>query len=83
MFGANCMVCHGQTGAGDGPAAASLNPKPANLRVHMAAGHTDGQLFEWISQGIDGTAMPAFEGRLSEQQRWDAINYIRTFASSP
>ncbi|MCC7447536.1 MAG: copper resistance protein CopC [Anaerolineae bacterium] len=79
----NCAGCHGTTGAGDGLTAAALNPKPANLRVHMAQGHTDGQLFEWISQGIDGTAMPAFEGRLTEQERWEVIHYIRTFATTP
>ncbi len=79
----NCAGCHGTTGLGDGPTAAALNPKPANLRVHMAQGHSNAQLFEWISQGIDGSAMPAFEGRLTEQKRWDVINYIRTFTTTP
>lgn len=32
-------------GRGDGPLAASLRPRPADFRVHMAAGHTDGELF--------------------------------------
>jgi len=83
VYVTNCIGCHGTTGAGDGPTAAALNPKPANLRIHMAQGHTDAQLFEWISQGVDGTAMPAFEGRLTDQQRWEVINYIRTFATTP
>ncbi len=80
IYRAQCQVCHGVTGAGNGPAAAALRPRPADLRVHMAAGHTDGQLFDWISNGFSGTAMPPFRDILSEKERWDAINFIRTFA---
>jgi copper transport protein len=76
-----CVACHGVAGRGDGPAGRTLNPRPADFRVHMAAGHTDRQLFDWISKGIDGTAMPAFGDQLTEQDRWDVINYIRTFAA--
>jgi copper transport protein len=78
---AQCVACHGATGRGDGPAGRTLLPRPADFRVHMAAGHTDRQLFDWITHGVDGTAMPAFGELLDEQQRWDAINYIRTFAA--
>jgi putative copper resistance protein D len=46
----------------------------------MAAGHTDGQLYYWISEGFQGTAMPAFKDTLSDEERWNAVNFIRTFA---
>jgi hypothetical protein len=46
----------------------------------MAAGHTDGELYNWLSKGVPGTAMPGFEGQLSETDRWHVINYIRGFA---
>ena len=78
---AGCAACHGDTGRGDGPAGLRLVPRPADFRVHMAAGHTDGQLFYWVTSGVQGTAMPAFGNRLSDQERWDVINYIRTFAN--
>lgn len=78
-----CALCHGISGRGDGPSGATLRPKPADFRVHMAAGHTDQDLFNWVSNGVDGTAMPVFKDQLSEQQRWDAINYIRSFAGQP
>lgn len=42
--------------------------------------HSDAQLFEWITNGYLGTAMPAFRDSLSEEQRWHVINYIRTLA---
>jgi mono/diheme cytochrome c family protein len=80
IYEQSCAVCHGDTGRGDGPAGLRLVPRPADLRVHMAAGHTDGQLFYWVSYGVPGTAMPAWEETLTEQQRWDVINYLRTFA---
>lgn len=80
VYGANCASCHGATGRGDGPAGFALRPRPADFRVHMAAGHTDAQLYTWIHDGVDGTAMPTFGNTLTSEQIWDVINYIRTFA---
>ena len=75
-----CVSCHGPAGRGDGPLAPTLRPRPADLRTHMQAGHTDGELFSWVSNGMPGTAMPAFAGQLSEAERWHVINFIRSFA---
>jgi mono/diheme cytochrome c family protein len=81
IYQQHCAACHGPTGAGDGPQAATLNPKPANLRVHLAPGlHSDAQIFAWLTNGLPNTAMPAFGDMLSEDQRWNVINYIRTFS---
>jgi copper transport protein len=82
MYDANCSVCHGYSGLGDGTVTVTLKPPPSNLRKRIAEGHSDAQFFKWITQGSVNTAMPAFEERLSEQQRWDIINYIRTFGDS-
>jgi mono/diheme cytochrome c family protein len=80
VYRRHCQVCHGVAGAGDGPAAMTLRPRPADLRVHMAAGHTDGQLYFWITEGFAGTAMPAYKSVLNEEERWHVVNFIRTFA---
>ncbi|HLZ73027.1 MAG TPA: CopD family protein [Dehalococcoidia bacterium] len=77
IYAQNCVVCHGSTGHGDGPGAAALNPKPLDLTVHVGL-HPDGQLFDWISNGIQRTAMPAWKDKLTVQQRWDLLNYLRT-----
>ncbi|HEY6102131.1 MAG TPA: cytochrome c [bacterium] len=77
IYRQNCQVCHGLSGGGNGPGAAGLNPPVSDFRVHLLAGHTDGRFFHWISEGIPGTAMPAFGDRLSEEERWDVINYMR------
>jgi copper transport protein len=77
VYEANCVVCHGEAGRGDGPAAAGLRPQPADFRVHLAAGHTDGQLFDWVTNGVPGTSMPAFRDQLTEEERWHVLNFIR------
>jgi mono/diheme cytochrome c family protein/uncharacterized membrane protein len=76
-----CWICHGPTGLGDGPVGVTLNPRPPNLRIHTVPGvHTDGQLFEWVANGFPNSAMPEFSETYSEEDRWNVINYIRTFA---
>ncbi|MBV9542855.1 MAG: CopD family protein, partial [Chloroflexi bacterium] len=79
-----CETCHGETGRGDGPTGLRLVPRPADLRVHTAPGvHTDGELFYWVSYGFPGSAMPAWKDTLTEEQRWDVINYARATFGNP
>lgn len=81
IYASSCLVCHGVEGRGDGPAGRALRPPPADLRVHMAAGHTDQQLFDRITNGVPGTAMPAWKEQLTPEERWHVINYIRSLAA--
>jgi copper transport protein len=76
LYQQSCTMCHGLNGRGDGPLAATLNPRPADLRTHVAQ-HTEGQLWLWLSDGVPGTAMPAFRSSLSDEDRWSLINYLR------
>jgi copper transport protein len=75
LYQQQCVVCHGLNARGDGPLAASLNPRPADLRVHVAQ-HTEGQLWLWLTDGFPGSAMPAFRTTLSDEDRWNIINYL-------
>ncbi len=80
LYDRDCLPCHGPHGKGDGPAGRLLRPPPADLTIHTAPGvHPDGQLFEWITNGYPGSVMPAFAERFTDVQRWDLVNYIRTF----
>jgi hypothetical protein len=78
VFHQHCAVCHGRYGHGDGPAAAGLNPTPADLTAAHVDDHTDGDLFWWLTHGIAGTAMPPWQEQLSEPERWMVVHYIRS-----
>ena len=81
VFTVHCVPCHGETGKGDGPLGVVLNPRPADLSQHAIPGvHTDAQLYEWITDGFPGSAMPAWKSRLSDTDRWNLVNFIRTLA---
>ncbi|HEY7031352.1 MAG TPA: copper resistance protein CopC [Thermomicrobiales bacterium] len=86
IFAANCAVCHGATGRGDGPAAAGLNPPyppPADFQTAHARSHYDGEFFNWIKNGKPNTAMPAFGDKLNDQDVWNVINYLRWIQQNP
>ena len=77
LFQANCAPCHGKAGAGDGPAGSSLTPKPVNFTdAKLMSKATDGELF-W-KMGTGRGPMPAWNDQLSETQRWQLVNYLRT-----
>jgi|CXWL01.1.fsa_nt_gi copper transport protein len=78
LFQQNCIVCHGTEGRGDGPQAASLNPRPADIRQHLPL-HIDAQFFAFITNGVGGTAMPAWREAFSDEEIWNLVNYLRTF----
>jgi copper transport protein len=81
LYTTYCVPCHGATGLGDGPVGLTLNPRPADLRQHAIPGiHTDAQLFEWITNGFPGSQMPPFRKALSDTDRWNLVNFIRTLA---
>ena len=81
LYAVNCVPCHGVSGEGDGPVGITMNPRPANLKQHaMPGAHTDAQLYEWITNGFPGTRMPAFKSTLSDTDRWNLVNFMRTLA---
>ena len=88
LFQANCAVCHGPKGLGDGAAAQTLNPKPFNLQVHVPQ-HAPGELSYWISNGIPFTAMPAWSApdtdtgkpKLTDTEIWEIIRYLQALAA--
>ena len=81
LYAENCTLCHGATGHGDGPAAAGLPIRPADLTEAHLFAHSPGDLFWWVGHGRDEGVMPGFARILSPDQRWDVINFIRARAA--
>jgi mono/diheme cytochrome c family protein len=82
QFTTHCVECHGESGKGDGPDAMMYTPEPADLTdAHMMGMMTDGELFYIISEGHK--PMPAFKDKLTEQQRWQVVHFVRTFTPQP
>lgn len=78
LFQANCTSCHGSTGAGDGPLAATLEPAPTNfLDANRMAQLSPFALYNTITLGVDGTSMVSYEKTLNDQERWDLAYYIK------
>ena len=76
IYSKTCVMCHGKTGDADGPAVIELNIHPAKLSDPKLANESDGSLFWKITTGKK--PMPAYGKRLSETDRWNLVNYIRT-----
>ncbi|MBX8553807.1 cytochrome c/FTR1 family iron permease [Pseudomonas cichorii] len=82
LYAQNCSVCHGDTGAGDGPAGIGLTPAPANLRDAARLDRLSlYDIYNTLGLGISGTDMPAFADQLDDRQRWDIATYIASFSA--
>jgi mono/diheme cytochrome c family protein len=85
IYAIRCSPCHGEGGAGDGPAAAAINPKPRNF--HDPAfwrGRTPEQVKLVVKGGRPGTLMAPFEGVLSEDDIDGVVAYLfATFRPAP
>lgn len=82
LYQAQCAACHGATGNGDGPLGLKLEPRPvAFTDKDRARERSAFALYQAISQGIEGTAMPGF-ATISEADRWALAFFIGQFAHS-
>ena len=81
VYADKCAHCHGDTGKGDGRDANRYDPAPTNFTdASKMNAATDGELFYKISEGKK--PMPVFKNKLTEDQRWELVLLIRSFAES-
>ncbi|MBC8551866.1 MAG: c-type cytochrome [Candidatus Brocadiales bacterium] len=86
IYEKKCYYCHGIKGEGNGSVSPRLDPKPRDFTkneykirsTQQGKLPTDEDIFRIITSGIEGTAMPSW-GTLSEAERWQVIDYIKTF----
>jgi len=84
LFAQHCAVCHGDAGAGDGPAGIGLMPPPSNLRDKARLDRLSlYDLYNTLGLGVEGTDMPAFADQLDDRQRWDLATYVASFTADP
>jgi len=78
VFEKNCVICHGDKGAGDGVAGLALNPHPRNFKTDpFKNGTTPEDVFNTVTNGLKGTAMAGFAG-LPEAERRAVAYYVLT-----
>lgn len=87
LYRTHCVQCHGPAGAGDGPAADRVYPRPRDFTLALfkirstpsGSVPTDHDLFRVISEGLPGTSMPPWKKVLSEEERWQLVHHVKTF----
>lgn len=83
LFEAQCASCHGALGRGDGPLAANLDPRPTALSDHRRARERSLlALYQVVTQGVQGTAMPSFKDSSSDEDRWALAFFAGTLSYS-
>ena len=88
IYAAKCALCHGENGDGKGPAAATLPLKPGDFTDKKMVAEMAGNYWVWrVSEGglvepfkAKNSAMPAWKGELSMNDRWAVIAYAHTFS---
>ena len=82
LYGDQCANCHGDSGKGDGLDAMMYDPSPSDLTdAAKMSKVTDGEIYYQITEGRK--PMPSFKKKLTEQQRWQLVILVRSFAGQP
>jgi mono/diheme cytochrome c family protein len=77
LYTKNCASCHGKTGLGDGVKARSLKTFPGDFSKAEYQGQSDGDHFYKTKVGKGD--MPKYEGKMSDDEIWNVVNFMRTF----
>ena len=77
LYNKNCASCHGKAGLGDGVKARTLETFPGDFSKPAYQGLSDGELFGKTKLGRED--MPAFNGKIADEDIWSIVNYTRTF----
>jgi len=77
LYTKNCASCHGKAGLGDGVKARALKEFPGDFSKSEYQSQSDGDQFYKTKFGRG--EMPKYEGKLSDDDIWNIVNYMRTF----
>jgi len=77
LYGFQCAMCHGEKLDGKGDLAEEMKIQPPDFtKPEALSKRTDGELFAIIGTGSD--IMPSQKGRMTDRQRWQIVNYLRS-----
>jgi putative copper export protein/mono/diheme cytochrome c family protein/peroxiredoxin len=77
LYRENCVACHGPQGKGNGILSRTLSTLlPDMLMEPHVEAHTAGDLYHWITFGMEDTDMPGYADKLTEEDRWDLVNFF-------
>lgn len=80
LYVSRCAFCHGDSGGGDGPAGLSMQPAPPDFtNAKFWQGRTSATLETAILKGKPGSAMPGYQGTLSQEELGALVNYLQGF----
>ncbi|MFI5311726.1 MAG: FTR1 family protein [Gemmatimonadales bacterium] len=83
LYDQNCAQCHGSSGAGDGPSAKTILPKPATIgQSELMYTVTPALMYRIVSVGIPGTMMAGWAQRMSIDDRWAVIAYVNSLRAT-
>ena len=74
-----CVVCHGETGEGDGPVVLKKFPAPPSLKSKNLIVFSKGRIFHVVTKGFNG--MPSHASQVLERDRWYVAQYIKKLQS--
>jgi mono/diheme cytochrome c family protein len=80
LFAATCASCHGESGAGNGPAAGALAPAPTNFHLKKP---TQERAWDVLENGVPGTAMPPWRSQLNADERRALVEFVRSLYGPP
>jgi mono/diheme cytochrome c family protein len=75
LFETNCAMCHGETSTERGRVGQKLVPPPPGLDHDMVKGLSDAAIFKAVTLGFG--RMPLFQDKLTREERWDLVNFLR------
>lgn len=82
IYSDQCANCHGDGGKGDGSDAMMYDPAPSDLTdAAKLSKLTDGEIYYQIAEGRK--PMPSFKKKLTEDQRWQLVLFVRSLVGAP
>ena len=83
LYTDKCLTCHGCSGNGLGSYGGTLAVTPADFKQEPFKSMPDNEFFWHISEGIPGTVMPTWKVSLTENERWQVVQYVQTIFAKP